>query len=853
MASPQTLYRRLLRFYPARFREEYGKPLELQFLDDYRDARSGWERAILWARAIWDLFKSIPSEFLRELWQDIGYSVRIYRKRSTVTVLTLCALALAIGAVTGVFSVLNAMMLRGLPFREPQRLVELRGMVTVNPASGRARFLDAKSKVDYLSDAAGIGLSDMNLSGGTDAVRVRVTETSANFFDLLGTQPSFGRAFAFDEDVAGRNGVAIIGNGLWQEYFGGDPSVLGSTIYLNGVAAEIIGVAPPGFDYPGKTAVWTPTIFDLQHLPKQGVFAWRSIGRLKAGVAFAQARAAFDAEILRTSPGQLKLAPPNRPQLISLREEISGSARQASLVLFATVCFVLLIACSNVAQLLLSRITERSAELTVRRALGANRARLFQQLITETTVLTLCGSAAGIVIAHWAAQWIASIQPPELSIQQYTVLDMGVLVFAAGLAILTGIIFGLLPASLIGRMKSFADIVRTSAQDRSAARMRQVLVGVQAVSAVILLAGSVTLGRSFLRILGTDLGFRTDHMVTVRVSLAGSRYSRTSTLGQYFNEALARMRAVPGVDAAGGVDYLPLISDMFQAQQYTPESGSPVVTVSSSVTDGYFQTMGMEVSAGHDFTKAERESSELFAIVNQEFLRKAGVGTEIIGKKLKPGFGKREPVVVGVARNVRTWGPEDAPDAQIYFVAEKFGPPQFTFVARVRGDEKPYLKILSDALRQIDPEVSVYDAKTLGARLDDVLAKPRFYTIAVSFLGGFALFLAVIGVYGVTSQSIARRTKEIGLRLAVGASPSVVRGMLLRESLRPAVVGITAGIALALELARFVQSLIASAEPPGFWTCALAAALLLVSAAAGVWTASARVIRVDPVNALRAD
>jgi predicted permease len=852
MPSPQTIYRRLLRFYPARFREEYGKPLELQFLDDYRDSRSGGERAILWVGAIWDLFKSIPSEFLQELWQDIAYSVRIYRKRSTVTVVTLCALTLAIGAATGVFSVLNAMMLRGLPFREPERLVELRGMGPVNAGYGRAGFLDGKSKVGYLSDAAGICVNDMNLAGGADAVRVRVTETSANFFDLLGTQPRFGRAFAFGEDVEGRDGVAVIGNGLWQEYFGGDPGVLGSTIYLNGVPAEIIGVAPAGFDYPGKTAVWTPTIFDLQHLPKQSAYAWSSIGRLKAGVAFSQASAAFDTEILRTSPGQLKLAPPNRPQLVSLREEISGSVRQASLVLFATVCFVLLIACSNVAQLLLSRITDRSPEITVRRALGANRARLVQQLITEATVLTLCGSAAGIVVAHWASEWIATIQPPQLAVQHYTVV-VGVLVFAVSLAILTGIIFGLLPASLIGRMQPSADIVRTPAQDRSAARMRQVLVGVQAVSAVILLAGSVTLGRSFLRILGTDLGFRTDHMVTVRVSLAGSRYSRTSTLGQYYKEALTRLRAVPGVDAAGGVDYLPLISDMFQAQQYTPESGSPVVTVSSSVTDGYFQTMGMEVFAGHDFSKAERESSELFTIVNEEFLRKAGVGTEIIGKKLKSGFVKSEPVIVGVTRNVRTWGPEGAPHAQIYFAAEKFSPPQFTFVARVRGDETSYLTIFPDVLRQIDPGVSVYDAKTLGARLDDVLAKPRFYATAVSFLGGFALFLAVIGVYGVTSHSIARRTKEIGLRLAVGASPSVVRGMLLRESLRPAVVGIAVGIALALELARFVQSLITSADPPGFWTCALAAALLLVSAAAGVWTASARVIRVDPVNALRAD
>jgi predicted permease len=853
------LYRILLKLYPARFREEYAAPMERQFSDEYRETQGRGGRAWLSLRTLTDVAVTAPAEIARELCQDLRYAARVYRQRWLVTALALAALTLAIGVTTGIFSVLNALLIRSLPFRDPERLVEL-WLPPVNVANGRAAFHDWWDSSPYLSNVAGYAANEMNLSVARESARVRVAETTANFLRLLGTEPEFGRGFAADEDIPGRNGVAVIGYGLWQQLFGGDPRALGSTIRLNGVPLTVVGVAPRTLDYPEKTTVWTPTIYDLDRIPKTGAFGWRTIGRLKPGISLAQASVMFEAEVVRADAGR------GRPQiegylsvphLFSLRDRLAGPVRSASLVLMGLVALVLLIACASVAHLLLSRTTERRQELAVRAALGASRARLVQQLVTEAIVLTGVAAIAGMAVAHWTARLAASAQPAQLSARQYTVLDWRVFAFALGLAVLTGIVFGVLPASLIGRMQPGQDVIRAQPgrSGSGTGRMRGVLIAMQAALTVALAAGSFSMGRSFLKLLGTDLAFRTESVATLNVSLAGTRYETENRERQYYGEVLERLRAVPGVESAAAVSYLPLISKMFMGGQFKLDSGQQgPMAVLIAASPGYFRTMGTEIVEGREFTESDRKGTERVAIISGDLERSFGRGP-LVRRKLDLAWqgAPQMATIIGVVRSERYSGPLEQGSAQIFLPIEQSPPGFVTLVAKVGGNPDAYLAACRGAVQGIDRDVPVFDVKTLDERLADTLARPRFYTTAIVLFAGFALLVAVAGAYGVATYSVAQRTHEIGVRIAVGASPRRLRGMLLRQGMLPVGIGVAAGAFGAAGLSRFLQHLIATAEPAGLWTCVAAAFLLVTATALAIWTATGRIAHMDPTAALRVE
>ncbi len=858
MADPTKLYRLLLKLYPARFREEYEKPLEIQFRDDYREANG---KGRFWLRTLYDFALTAPVELARELKHDLRYSIRTYARQPMITALAITALALAIGGTTGVFSVMNAVLLRSLPFRAPERIVQLRGF-PIGSQGAPTIFHAWQQQSAFLEDASIYMASEMNLTAAEHS-RIMVAETSANFFSMLGSEPGFGRAFTQDEEVPGKDGIAVISHALWQQAFGGDPHALGSTIRLNGIPLVIVGVARPGFDYPDRTSLWTPTVFDSAKIPKTGMRSWVRPGRLKPGLSVAQAELMYDAEIRHLDPARMNRPEATRPKLIPLREQLAGPVIKASLVLMGAVGFVLLIACANVANLLLTRVAERRKELVVRAALGASRARLVQQLMTESVLLTSVAAAAGIVVARWAATLASSVEPATLAVQQYTVLDGRVLGFAVGIAVLTGIAFGVIPAWLIGRFQPSQDLIRShqlGTHGPGAGQFRRALIGLQVALTLVLLAGSFTMGGSFLKLLGTDLGFRTKQVITLTVSLAGTRYVAERQMAYYNSQALHRLRGVPGVQSAAATGFLPLEPSAFMDGKFTLDSGASVRGAAMlPVTPDYFRTMGTDIESGREFTAADTHDSEPVAIVNDAFVRAASEPSSLVGRKVTSSWSAKPLTIVGVSRTVRYGGPSDNGAPQIYLRYEQSGNSMdfvgrsMTFVARVNGRPENYLAICRDAIQSVDKDVPVFGAKTLDQRLTENLARPRFYTTAVLFFGGFALLLAVIGIYGVASYSITQRRHEIGVRIAVGASPASVRKLLALQGLMPVLAGVAVGVAAAIALGRVIEHFMESARTANPWAFGSAALLLALIALTAIWIATRSVTRVDPVRILRAE
>jgi len=850
------LYRLLLSLYPARFREEYAGPLQQQFVDDYREARTVGERWKLWLSALRDLAWSIPVELAHELRQDLSHSLRVHARRPFVMTFTIAILALAIGGATGVFSVVNAVLIKSLPFRDPGRLVIFGGggRMMASPAA----FHKWRSDNRYLDDAASFHTTEMTVSGTSTPSRVIVAETSFNFFAVLGIEPVLGRAFAPFEDVAGKDGVAVISHSLWQQLYGADPRILGSKLLLSGVPMTIIGVAPPGLDYPSKASVWTPTVFDYERLAKTGVIALQMIGRMKSGLNFAQAEQIFEAEAEHLRPGSLKLNPANRPRLIPMQEQLAKNIRQASLVLLAAIGFVLLIACANVANLLLTRTTERRGELVIRAALGASRSRLVQQLLSESVLLSFTAAAAGLAVAYWATKLATYVQPAALAAQVYTILDWRVLGFAAGIAVLTGLLFGVVPAWMVRHLQPSGDLVRMHSSGPRTARLRSLLIAMQAALTLVLLAGSVTMGRSFLHLLGTDIGFRTDHLVTVSVSLAGIADRSESQAREYGRQVLDRLRSVPGVESAAAVDFLPLVEQMFMGAHLITETGRETsVVVFGKVTSDYFRTMGTEIVYGREFLPADAKTDNYNAIVTEGLAREVADGSSVIGRKVMQkrfdGSGANTFTIVGVVRPVRYHGPEGPATEQIFFPADRYFPGFATFIARVHGNAADSLTPCRDAVQSVDREIPVFGVKTYQQRLDETLAVPRFRTTVFLFFGGFALLLAIAGIYGVSSYSITQRRREIGVRIAIGASAQGVRAMILRQALWPIGAGMLIGLGGAAWQGKLLEHLLSSAPSIDLSACAASAVLLAAVAIVSIWSATGRVLELNPIEVLKSE
>ncbi len=786
------------------------------------------------------------------MFQDIRYALRLWARRPWQTGFAIVALAIGIGANTGVFSVVNALLLRSLPFRQTERLAVLHDFLP--PHDSAMQFENWRQKSTYLSDAALFEEIEVNLGGTRLASRIHVAQTSWNFFSLLGTQPVLGRSFAPEDEadapgfgLPGRNATAVISYGLWQQLFARSSSALGATVRIDGHPLTVIGVAPPGFDFPNKAALWKPAAFSAANN------GWSTVVRLKPGISWAQTRAAFAVEAKRLSPKQPS---PDNPHasMVSLRDVLAGPAKNASLIFMGAVLLVLLIACANVANILTARTLDRMPELSVRSALGASGGRLARQLFTECLLLSFVATLAGLAVAYWTTSIVAKMDA-TLEGQSYSLLDLRVLGFTVVISVVTALTFGILPSLYLRRAQVFA--TRSSSRPAGSRVIREILVGAQVMLAILLLAGSVSLGRAFVHLMTADRGYDVKDIVTVNVSLDSTTHEAENRRLPYFEEVLDRVRRLPGVRSASATEFLPLYSSAFQGGPFGLD-GRPAARGSTMipVMSDYFQTMGgRSHSTAVSLMTQKSGLKQRSRLSTEHFASDFGAPEDAVGRQLTiPGLDPWR--IVGVVQGMEYETDPTLGHGPQVFIPQP-GPGGLslfsTYVVRVNGPAEQYLAEVRDAIQSVDPHVPVFGAKTMRQRLDEFYATPRFYRTAVWFFAGLALLLSALGIYAVVSYAVIQRTQEMGVRMALGTTPTRLRGLLLRQGLLTVIAGAIPGLVVAHLSGHFLESLIAGAKPIGPDISVGVILLLVLIASISIWCASRRIARFDITAILRSE
>jgi putative ABC transport system permease protein len=844
------LYRILLRLYPTAFREEYAKAMEQEFRDELAEAQTGFTVVWLWMGLLFDVAVSLPVQLAIEIGRDSRHALRLWAKRPWHTGFAVVALSVAIGANTGVFSVVNALLLRSLPFRDPGGLAAL--LHFLPPHDSAAQFDSWRQRSNYLQDAALFEDGDLNIGDPQHMLRAHIAMTSWNFFSLLGSRPVIGRIFA-----PGDHAVAVISYAVWQDLYAGSGQVLGKTIRVYGLQPHpdepltIIGVMPANFDYPATTVLWKAPEYT------RGNNGWATIGRLKPGIGWAQARAAFAADVHQLEPDR-KFRADWIPMMMPLQDQLAGHVKNASLLLMGAVILILLIACANLANLMLARTADRQHELSIRSAMGASRARLIQQVLTECLLLAVVSAGVGSIVAVWATSLASKVQPAALPSQTYTILDFRVLAFMVGLAVLSAVLFGVLPALSVGRMHSF--VARGSTEFRSSRIVRHVLVGAQVTLTIVLLTSSVSVGRAVSRELQIDRGFKADGVVTASVALDGTVRDKPGLRLQYFEEVLDRLRHLPGVRSASSTEFLPLLSGKFLGGPYAfdghPSARGTAASVIPIMAD-YFATTGGHVLYGRDFTDAEVRSNANLVLVNETFARLWLGPADAVGHTVTGPDGSARRIV-GVVRNLDFMGQYisdvfDVNPPETFIPAHNPGGFDSTFVVRVEGQPEDHVAAIRAALLSVDRGVPVYGVETMQQRMDRAFTRPKFYRTALVFFAGFGLLLALVGIYAVISYAVTQRTHEMGVRLALGTTPTRLRTRFVREGLATVVIGTLGGIACAASTGKLLGRLIEGAKGFDIVTYVLATISLCLVAAASIWVATHRIAGMDVAEILRTE
>jgi len=805
--------------------------------------------------------------------QDIRYGIRMLAKHKAFTSVAVITLALGIGANTAIFSVVNELLLRPLPYRDAERVVTV---WEVNPSgrhqnsTSRANFRAWREQTSSFQYLAAFSDQRLNLTGTGEPEELSVQFTTPDFFKILGVDPIFGRTFLPDDDKSGQAPVAVLSYGLWQRRFGGQAGIVGQPINLNDTKYTVIGVMPQSFQFhikqrsgTGRPAeLWT--ILPMTVGPdsnERGRFLG-TVARLKDGVSVDQAAAELRTIHARLSDAEPQFNKNFSAEVLPLREQFFGNVRRPLWLMLGAVGFVLLIACANVANLLLSLATSREKEIAVRAALGARRLRVVRQLLTESLLLALLGSVLGLGFAWLGIKALVAISPRDLVSLQTVGLNLTVLGWTLGISMLTGIIFGLAPALHISRLNlndSLKDGGKSeSSQASGSRRLRNALVVSEIALAVVLLASAGLLIRSFLRLQNVDRGFNTDNMLTMVVRLP-DRYNQDPQVINFFNQTLESVRQLPTVRSAGMVNFLPLYGGMGSSTgfkilgQPEPPPGQGPSTDVRVVDAGYFTTMGIPLLRGRNFSAAEQREPKRVILINEALAHQYFPNQDPIGQRLDVVmFDEPTPTeIIGIVGNVRYDSLVDEAPPAVYFTHPDLTYSFMTLVVRTDGDPTAIAPAIQREIRALDPNQPVSDVRTMNQVMSEWVARSRFNTLLLGLFAGLATLLSAVGIFGVMNYSVALRTRELGLRLAVGAQPRQVLLLVLKQGLALTVVGVVLGLAAAFALTRLLSGLLFGVAAVDVTTFSSISVLLVLVSLLACYLPARRAMRIDPLSALR--
>ena len=807
---------------------------------------------------------------METLLQDLRFATRSFLRTPRFTVPAVLALALGIGATSAIFSVVRGVMLRPLPYSDPDRVVivwenNLKRSRARN-VIGSANFVEWGARNRSFSHLGMAGPSRISLILNGNPEEISGMSASSEVFPALGVQPVLGRAFTAQEDLQGQDAVIILSHEFWQTRLGGRNDVIGSTLNANGRTRNVVGVMPPGFTIVGQKAdYFIPYGWTLERLrASPGRGSSFAVARMRDGVSVAQAT-----DEMKTIAAQLEQEAPQRNAgwsvtIVPVHEQTVDQIRPALYVLSGAVLLVLLIACVNVANLLLARSTVRQRELGIRTALGAKRGRIVRQMLSESLLLSAAGGIAGLALAFVFHRGLLALVAERIPVPRLdqVALDSTVVMFTMALAVGTGLVFGLLPSLFASSIAN--DALREGGRHGAGPRSRRLLSGLiiaEVALSLVLLTGAGLLIRSFMRLQNVNPGFRASGVLTSRVSVPGSRYNDDRRSSGFYTSTLERITVLPGVRDAAAISFLPLSgpgigTSFWLADRPQPAPGEAPVTEVRPVTPNFFRTMGIPQIRGRDFTAADAVDSPRVAIVSETLVNRHLSGRDPLGTRLHvsigpPGGGDWE--IVGVVGDVKFGSLDGETRAAVFLPHTQLAIGLMTFVVRTDQDPASLANSVAAAVHAVDPQLPVADVRTMEEVVDLTLARPRTVSVLLTTFALIALVLAGVGVYGVMAYSVSQRTREMGVRMALGATPQSIFRLVLTEALRVVAIGIVAGLVAAAGLTRLLDTMLYETEPRDPWTFAATAIVLVIVATLASYIPARRGTRVAPVEALRAE
>jgi putative ABC transport system permease protein len=809
---------------------------------------------------------------METLLRDIRYGLRNMLKQPAFTVMILLTLGLGIGATTAIFSVVNGVLLRNLQYRQPERIIAIQEL---NPKGTRvqvtsANFLDWRAQNTVFEHLAAIREGTSNLALSDSAERIDIAQTSANFFDVFGVTPAHGRLFTAADEQAGHEPIVVLSHALWQSRFGGDSGLIGKPIRLDGRNYTVVGIAHAGFQYPGKTEAWLPPLRLVPELfPDQDVTQTRGMGYLSAvallkpGVSVNQAAAEMETITTRLRQ-QYPESNNNRfNKVVSLHEHLVGETNKMLWLLFGAVTFVLLIACANVANLLLANGASRQKEIGIRTALGASRLRVIRQLFTESALLAFAGGAVGLLLSVWGVPLITQLLPRAFPRLDEIQMDWRVLGFTLGASVFTGFLFGLAPALNVTRFGVQNSIKETShgaggSVHRS--RLRQTLIVAEVALSVVLLAGAGLLFRSFLQLHSVNAGFTPEQVLTARLSPAGEKFQTGTDLINYFDKVTERLATLPGVREVGVINTLPLQKGptlRFRVEGRPPQTVDKWPPANYRVVSpNYFHLMNIPVLQGRPFERSDNDDAPTKLMVNQSLVDNNFSGENVIGKRIN--FGRtddnQQPIwleIIGVVADIKNQELKEPPEPEFYFSSLQ-GPFQtMSIVLRSTVEPSSLVSAVRQTVAEVDKTVPVSNFETMERIVNESVMEPRFNMVLLSLFSTIALLLCAAGIYGVTAYTVTQRTHELGIRLALGAQVGDVLRLILKQGLGVILIGLALGLGAAFVLTRLLKTFVFGVSTTDPLTFVVITLLLSIVALLACYIPARRATKVDPLVALR--